>query len=334
MGYSSLFAWFHTFLGFLGVLALFLIVAALFFLVVVRGKQTSKDFKIQIKCLNKSLEKQKKLILENILEDKKLKELKKQQKKQDKKNLKNEKKIFVLDFQGDVSASILPQFTELVSSLLQVVTPQDEVVVRLESPGGHVHAYGLAAAQLARLRNSGTPLTVCVDKVAASGGYLMACLAHTICCAPFAIVGSIGVVANVPNFHRFLTKNNVDYFEVTAGEYKRTLSMFGEPTEKGISKFKTQLEEVHLQFKNHVSCFRPQLNLETVGTGDYWLGTKAFEMGLVDLITTSDDYLLKKMNDFDIYLLSIPQKESLRQKFMSLSENILQKTFHSHNLFF
>jgi serine protease SohB len=203
-------------------------------------------------------------------------------------------KVFVLRFKGDLKASEVEPLREEVTAILQVAKPGDEAVAILESPGGVVHGYGLAASQLLRLREGDLQLTTCVDKVAASGGYLMACVAHKVIAAPFAIVGSIGVIAQVPNVHRLLKKYDVDYKEYTAGEFKRTVSLLGEITPKGEQKFQEQIENVHGLFKKFVHTYRPNIPLEEVSSGEYWYGEKAKSLNLIDAIQTSDDYLLQK----------------------------------------
>jgi serine protease SohB len=205
-----------------------------------------------------------------------------------------DRNVFVLDFDGDLRATAVTALREEVTAILGVATPTDEVVVRLESPGGVVHGYGLAASQLARLRARNIPLTVCVDKVAASGGYLMACVASHIVAAPFAVLGSIGVVASVPNANRALTRLGVDFMDITAGEHKRTVTLFGPLREEGVAKLKSQVEETHDLFKSFVHEMRPALDVARVATGDHWHGTHALELGLIDELGTSDDCLLAK----------------------------------------
>ncbi len=231
------------------------------------------------------------------------KELKKQIKKKKKQKKAELKKalpscVYVLDFEGDVEATGLKHLREEVSILLKAADPKkDEVVLRLNNRGGLVHTHGLCASQLKRLRDKGFRLTVCVDEVAGSGGYLMACVAHTVIAAPFAVLGSIGVLAQIPNFYRFLQKQNVDVEEHYAGEYKRTLTLFGQTTEEKRQKLKEQLKDIHEQFKSYVVSFRPHLDLARTANGDHWLGVKAKELGLVDRISTSDDYLLSLMDE-------------------------------------
>ncbi|WP_110677692.1 protease SohB [Salinicola sp. RZ23] len=205
-------------------------------------------------------------------------------------------RVWVLDFEGDLKASATPALSELISLLIAQLESGDEVVLRLTSGGGLVHSYGLAAAQLDRLRDAGARLTVCVDKVAASGGYMMACCAHHLIAAPFAVIGSIGVVAQIPNVHRLLKKHDVDVELLTAGRYKRTLTVLGENSEEGRAKFLEDLQSTHDLFKQYVGERRPQLDLEQVATGEIWYGSEALSQGLIDAVGTSDAYLLEKLS--------------------------------------
>ena len=214
-----------------------------------------------------------------------------------------EKRFFVLNFNGDIRASALEHLRLEISALLTMAKPQDEVVVCVESPGGMVHNYGLAASQLSRVRRQGIPLTIVVDKVAASGGYLMAAVANKILAAPFALIGSIGVVAQIPNIHRLLKKNDVDVEILTAGKYKRTLTTMGENTDEGREKFIEELEDVHALFQEFVTENRPSLDIEAVATGEAWYGKRALELGLVDEICTSDEYLTSACSDAEVYEL-------------------------------
>ncbi|WP_110599905.1 protease SohB [Salinicola lusitanus] len=206
-------------------------------------------------------------------------------------------RVWVLDFDGDLKASGTPALAELVSLLLEELRDGDEIVLRLQSGGGLVHSYGLAAAQLDRLRDAGARLTVCVDKVAASGGYMMACCANHLIAAPFAVIGSIGVVAQIPNVHRLLKRHDVDVELLTAGRYKRTLTVLGENSEEGRTKFIEDLESTHDLFKRYVAARRPALDIERVATGEIWYGSEALEAGLVDAVGTSDAYLLGRQAD-------------------------------------
>lgn len=224
------------------------------------------------------------------------------------------KRLYLLDFDGDIKASAVESFREEITAVLSLATENDEVVVRLESGGGMVHSYGLASSQLTRIKNKGVPLTICVDKVAASGGYMMACVANKICAAPFAIIGSIGVIAQLPNFHKLLKKNDVDFEMLTAGEYKRTLTMFGENTDKGREKFVDDLEKTHGLFKRFVSDQRPMVDIDKVATGEIWFGSQAKEQALIDELMTSDDYITNQVDTADIYQVAYSVKKSLPEK--------------------
>ncbi len=222
--------------------------------------------------------------------------------------------LFVIDFKGDVAATQVAALREEITALLQIATPRDEVAIRLESAGGMVTHYGLAASQLARLKQHQLRVTACIDRVAASGGYLMACVADQILAAPFAVVGSIGVAAPVPNLHRWLKDHGVDFEEFTAGEHKRTVTLLGEITSKGRQKFQEQLEETHRLFKAFVAQYRPALDLDRVATGEYWHGERAKELGLVDALATSDDYLLSKLESHRVFELTFIAPHNLRER--------------------
>lgn len=239
--------------------------------------------------------------------------------KQGKEPDKPRKRVFVLDFEGDLHASAVDALREEVTAVLTIADPDDEVVVRLESPGGLVHAYGLASAQLERIRKQGIRLSICVDRVAASGGYMMACVADHLVAAPFALVGSIGVIAQLPNFHRLLKKHDVDYEVLTAGEYKRTLTVFGENTEKGRKKFIEELEDTHDLFKAFVAEYRPQLDLAKVATGEVWFGRRALEEKLIDAIATSDDYLFELCQEHDVFSIKYEVKQGLQERLGQLA---------------
>jgi len=234
-------------------------------------------------------------------------------------------RTFVIDFKGDLKASAVPSLREEVSAILEVAADGDDVVVRLENYGGLVHEHGLAASQLVRLRDRGVPLTVCVDKVAASGGYLMACVASKIRAAPFAIIGSIGVLAQIPNFNRMLDNHGVDFEQITAGKYKRTVTMFGKNTDADRAKLREELEEVHALFKEAVSRYRPNLDLDRVATGEYWYGTRALELGLADDIGTSDELLARLAPDRELYRVDYRIRQPLQKRLMAGVDGALAK---------
>lgn len=205
--------------------------------------------------------------------------------------------LFVIDFDGDIQASQVEQLRKEITSILSVANKNDTVLVNVETGGGTVNGYGLAASQLERIKSAGVTLVVSVDRIAASGGYMMASVADKIIAAPFAYVGSIGVVASLPNFHEVMEKIGVGFEEYTAGESKRTVGMFKENTDKDISKFNEQLERIHDSFKDHVKRHRPNVDINSVATGDYWTANQAFSLKLVDEISTSDDYIINAIRE-------------------------------------
>lgn len=275
---------------------------------------TSSMDEIEAKQFTKDLKKQKKL------EKKQAKQAAK--KKDDNAKSSDAKpKLFVLSFNGSMDAHEVEELRQEITAVLAIIKPEDQVVVKLESPGGVVHGYGLAASQLLRFRTRNIPFTAIVDKVAASGGYMMACTASKIVAAPFAIVGSIGVVAQIPNFNRLLKKHDVDIELQTAGEYKRTLTMFGENTDEGRQKFKQELEQTHLLFKDFVKEYRPNIDIDQVATGEHWFATQAKEMGLVDEISTSDDFILSHLETHKIIAVNYQRKQKLSEK---LSKNVVK----------
>lgn len=253
----------------------------------------------------------------SLLDKARLKALRKAQAKdlkKDKKSTETRQRVYVLDFDGDIKASATENMRNEITALLTLATPKDEVVLRLESGGGMVHSYGLASSQLARIRQAGIPLTICIDKVAASGGYMMACIGNRIISAPFAVLGSIGVVAQLPNVNRLLKKHDIDFEVLTAGEYKRTLTVFGENTEKGREKFQEDLDITHELFKNFVASYRPQLQIDEVATGEVWLGLAAKDKQLVDELKTSDEYLSEKAKTAEVFHLHYAERRSLQQR--------------------
>ncbi|WP_300407461.1 protease SohB [uncultured Psychrobacter sp.] len=259
--------------------------------------------KAALKQLKKSMAKKAKQALK----------VKSKSKKKDK-NKETSQQVFVLDFDGDIKASAVKHLREEISTLISTANKGDEVIIRLESGGGMVHSYGLAAAQLVRLKDAGLKLTVCVDKIAASGGYMMACVADKIIAAPFAVIGSIGVISQLPNFNKLLKKNDVDYEMFTAGDYKRTVTVFGENDDEDRAKYQQELEQTHDLFKHFVSTYRSELDLNKVANGEHWYGEDAVKLNLVDKLQTSDSYILQLMEDNEVYALHSRQKPTLAEK--------------------
>ena len=265
-----------------------------------------------------------KAVMQKSDQKKEAKEEKKRE-KADAKKASSRPKSFVIDFKGDLKASGVPSLREEVTAILDVATADDEVIVRLENHGGVVHEHGLAASQLARIRDRDIRLSICVDKVAASGGYLMACVASKIYVAPFAILGSIGVLAQIPNFNRLLDSHGVDFEQITAGKYKRTVTMFGENTDEDRAKLKEELEEVHGLFKSAVSTYRPDLDLDKVATGEHWYGSRALELGLADEIKTSDELLTELAADRELFRVAYRIKQPLQKRPMASIDSTLEK---------
>ncbi|GAA6137864.1 protease SohB [Arenicella sp. 4NH20-0111] len=301
---------------------------ALVFAVAIVGSSRKKEdgSKLKVTNLNEKLSELTDAVKVALMDKKELKkELKLEQKeaaklaKQSKKTGAKEKrkpKLFVLNFDGDVRASEVETLREEITALLSVAQPQDEVLLRLDNSGGMVHEHGLAASQLQRIKDANLTFTVVIDRVAASGGYMMACVADKIIAAPFAIIGSIGVVAQLPNFHRLLDKAGIDFEQHTAGEFKRTVTMFGKNGEKEREKLRTELQETHNLFQDFVSENRSKLDVDKVSTGEHWYGKQALALNLVDELKTSDEFLTSSVDVYDIYELTMEVKQSLQDKFL------------------
>ncbi|MGB1028236.1 MAG: protease SohB [Pseudoalteromonas marina] len=316
--YGLFFAKTVTFVIAIGVILMMLVGAAV--------KPKAKKGEIQIDDVSAQLSELKEDFLLNTLSKKELKAYDKERKALDKKSDKEGSKprLYVVDFIGSMDAHEVESLREEITAIISIADPKkDKVLIRLESGGGVVHGYGLAASQLQRIKSAGIPLSVSIDKVAASGGYMMACVADEILAAPFAIVGSIGVIAQIPNFNKILKKNDVEFEQITAGEFKRTLTLFGENTDKAREKFRDEIEQTHDLFKTFVSSQRPSLNIDQVATGEHWFATQAIEKGLVDVIKTSDDALLEQQSERQIYKIKYKVKKGLSDKFaLGLSSGV------------
>lgn len=319
------------FLAKFGTLLLILIVVIAVVLLIFMRTRAAGDEHLDIKNINHRYEHMK-LMLESAILTKKefkknVKELKASHKKEEKQTIEEEssKRIFVLNFNGDIRASEVASLREEISSILTVAREEDEVLVCVESGGGTVHGYGLAASQLRRIREHNIKLTVAVDKVAASGGYMMACVANQIIAAPFAIIGSIGVLAQIPNFNKLLKKHDIDFEQFSAGKYKRTVTMFGENTEADRDKLREELEETHILFKDFVKDNREAVDIEKVATGEHWFGSRAKELGLVDEIITSDDYLARQSESASIYAIEYVRKKPFIEKLFSSTIKLFEQ---------
>ncbi|QIZ78792.1 protease SohB [Ferrimonas lipolytica] len=302
--------------------------------IIIVAAASSKNVKsgkgsLHIHDLSDTLEHYEDQLQHQLLSDDQLKARSKAAKAEAKTKAKQEKdkerdgRLFVIDFKAGIDAAEVSNLREEISALLTVAEAKDELLVRVESGGGMVHAYGLAASQLDRVRQAEIPMTIAVDKVAASGGYMMACVANKVIAAPFAIVGSIGVIAQLPNFNKVLKKNDIDFEMHTAGEFKRTITMFGENSDEARAKFKEELEQTHGLFKQFVSKYRPEMEISKVATGEHWFGQQALELGLIDAIQTSDDYLMQ--SDKQILQLQYKVKQNIAQRFGKGAESVIER---------
>jgi serine protease SohB len=306
-------------------------VVVLFFIGQAGRKQGDRKETLEVKKLNQKYDDMAMAMNASMLHKDGLKKYLKEEKEKlkgkikEKKGEGRKKRIYVVNFHGDIRASAVASLREEITAILTVASENDEVFVRLESGGGIVHGYGLAASQLMRLRDKNIPLTVSVDKVAASGGYMMACVANRILAAPFSIIGSIGVIAQMPNFNKVLKKHDVDYEQFTAGEFKRTVTMFGENTEEAKAKFREEIEDIHALFKDFIVQHRPDVDIVKVSTGESWPGTRAMERKLVDELKTSDDYLLENSKDAEIFEIRYVSKKPVMERLGFQVQRLLDK---------
>ncbi len=299
------------------VLVLVLGVAGALVFIIMRSRSVSEG-QLEVRHLNQKYE-QMQLMLNSAVQPKKqfrktLKEFKSRMKKDGNAEHSDCPRMFVLDFTGDIRASEVSSLREEITALLTIAVDHDEVLLRLESGGGTVHGYGLAASQLKRIRDRKIRLTVSVDKVAASGGYMMACVADRIIAAPFAVIGSIGVLAQIPNFNRLLKKHDIDFEQISAGKYKRTMTVFGENTDEDRRKLKEEIESTHDLFKQFVQENRPVVDVNSIATGETWYGRQAIENHLVDELRTSDDFLSAAVSEYELYEIEYARKKPLLEK--------------------
>ncbi len=314
-----------------------------------RQRKGGKKGQIKVTHLNEHFDDMKDILRHSVLAKEQLKQVHKSEKKQAKLESKKQgktekealkkaetassstdtrkKRVYVLNFTGDIAAEEVTSLREEITTVLSLAEPKDEVVLRLESPGGMVHAYGLASSQLLRIKNKKIPLTVCVDKVAASGGYMMACLADRLVAAPFAIIGSIGVLVQLPNFHRVLKKHDVDYEIISAGEFKRTLTQFGEITQKGRDKVQEEVEAMHELFKKWVKDHRPGVDITKIATGETWVGTQAKDRYMVDEIKTSDECVVSACESADVYEIEFEIQKSIQDRISAVFQGTVERLF-------
>lgn len=308
----------------------FFIIVVILLIVSASQKNSSADDQIEIKNLSKKFANLKKLMLASTTSKKEFKQLQKQDKQSSKKESSktqaSDQRVFVINFVGNIKATAVKHLRKEITALLSIATDKDEVVICLENSGGLVHEHGLAASQLQRIRQRGIPLTVAVDKVAASGGYMMACVADRIIAAPFSVLGSIGVIAQMPNFNKLLERHGIEYEQIKAGDLKRTITMFGKNTDQDRAHFTEQMQETHDLFKEFVAENRTELDMEQVATGEHWLGKKALQLKLVDELMTSDDYLLQKSQEATVYEITHRSPKSVGEKLMGNVQSVYEKT--------
>ena len=278
---------------------------------------------IEVRSLNERYDKMRDELDAKILDRKERRSLAKARKREGKSAARTratapaEKRVYVLGFKGDMTASAVKGLAREIDAVLTVARPgADEVVLRLQSPGGTVTGYGLAAAEISRLREATIKVTVSVDQVAASGGYMMACAGDEIVAAPFALIGSIGVVAQAPNLHRLLKKNDIDYEELTAGEFKRSISVLGEITPAGREHFLGKIEDIHTAFKSFVAERRPAADIARVANGDVWLASEAVSLGLVDALSTGDDLIFRLKDEARVFEVATAAHKTLLQQLL------------------
>jgi len=299
----------------------------------VASKQKQGKGQLEIVSISEQLKDITNYAKQVLLDKNALKKLAKEQKKEAKAKSKekgddtSKSRLYVIDFKGSMDANEVEHLREEITAILCVANKDDEVLVRLESGGGVVHGYGLAASQLQRIKEKGIKLTIAVDKVAASGGYMMACVADNLLASQFAYIGSIGVLAQLPNFNKLLKKNDIEFEQHTAGEFKRTLTVFGENNDEGRAKFKEEIEEIHVLFKDFVQSQRPDMDIDKVATGEYWPGIKAKALGLVDDITTSDDYILSHYPAREIFSVKYSVKKNVAEKLGMSAANVVERVF-------
>ena len=318
-----------------------------------KQKKSGKKGVIKVTPLNDHLDDMKEVLRQSVLEKDELQHVHKSEKKQAKLEHKEKqksnkealkqsaeseegadavtasrkKRVYVLNFTGDIAAEEVSSLREEITAVLSFAEPSDEVLLRLESPGGMVHAYGLASSQLVRIKNKNIPLTICVDKVAASGGYMMACLADRLVVAPFSIIGSIGVLVQLPNFHRALKKHDVDYEIISAGEFKRTLTQFGEITQKGRDKVQEDVETMHEIFKQWIKDHRPSVDIDKISTGETWVGMQAKERYMVDEIKTSDECIVAACESSDVFEVEYEIHKTIQDKLGAVLQGTAGKLF-------
>ncbi len=227
-------------------------------------------------------------------------------------------RLAVLRFQGlrDLNASGDQRLSEAIDEVLVNRDHFEEAVVIIDSPGGTTHGYGHAYALLERLSASGLKVTACIDRIGASGGYLMALPADRILAGPFAIVGSVGVVAGIPNVKRLLEEKGVSYRLFVAGDKKRVVHFADDDGPEVREYMDEKLAGIHTQFLQAVEKHRgDRVKLDEVRSGDHWSAEESVEkgLGLVDELQTSAEYLLERNRE--VALVMIERRVDITERF-------------------
>lgn len=314
-------------------------VAGLMALFSIAGLRARPQARLEARSLNDEWTERKRTLESFFLSKKELKARLKADRESEKERIEGrteKKRLWVIDFKGDMAASGVDCLRNEITSILEVAAngapdparpPLDEVLLRIDSPGGTVTGYGHAAAQVERIRHAGLKVTVAIDEIAASGGYMMAVVASEIIAAPFAVIGSIGVVGQVPNIHRLLKRFDVDVLELTAGNNKRPVSLLGPLSDDGIQTFKKQLADTHRLFKDHVHRYRPGLDIEAVTQGDIWHGQDAVSVKLIDRLMTSDEFIDRARHEhgMDVFQVKWLPARSWRDRLEASGVSLLEK---------
>lgn len=162
------------------------------------------------------------------------------------------------------------------------------VALQINSPGGSAAQSHLIFQRIRALADEKKiPVFAFVEDVAASGGYMIACAADEIVCDPSSIVGSIGVVGGSFGFEKLIDKIGVERRLYTSGENKAMLDPFLPEKAEDVAKLKAIQKDIHEHFIALVKSRRGDKldsRESALFTGEYWTGSRAKELGLIDSI--------------------------------------------------
>ena len=159
------------------------------------------------------------------------------------------------------------------------------VALVINSPGGSPVQSSLIAARIRRLaEEKAIPVHAFVEDVAASGGYWLAASADDIWVDDSSIVGSIGVISAGFGAHVLLARQGVERRVYTAGKSKSMLDPFLPEKEEDVKRLKSLLDQMHETFTAYIKSRRGDrlADRQDLFTGEFWLGARAVELGLVD----------------------------------------------------